>query len=407
MIRETGEFDGFREPHAEYPKAMSDQYTEISSQGFFSRLLNSLLGTLVGILFLVGSVVVLFWNEGRAVQAARALSSGQRQVTEANVGTVNAALDGTLVHATDTLSAAAGARDPTFRVGDNNWVRLRRKVEMFQWQEQRRSNSHESVGGTKTTEVAYEYHTAWAENPNDSSHFRHPEGHENPPMPLRGEIFNGREIRLGTYRVSDTVLETISAFQPISVDGSATEPAGYRREGGGFYRGAGNPAAPAVGDVRVTFSGVAQQTVSIVAGVSSGTLDAYRATNGYQIAVGKPGVVPASALFEGVKHQEDLRTWIFRGVGWMLMLFGFVLVGGPVVTLLAFLPLLEGMAQAGVFLIAVTLSIPLTLLTIAVAWFGHRPLLSLALGVGAAVVFLLLRIAHPKAPQPPSTAIQA
>ena len=48
---------------------MSDQFTETTSQGFFSRFGNSLLGLIIGPLVVVGAIVLLSRNEGRAVQA--------------------------------------------------------------------------------------------------------------------------------------------------------------------------------------------------------------------------------------------------------------------------------------------------------------------------------------------------
>lgn len=382
---------------------MADQYTEISSQSYLSRLSNSLTGMLFGIALLVGSVVLLYWNEGRAVDASRALASGERQLVEAPVEAVNPALEGLLVHATGPLTAGTSAKDPVFGISGNDLVRVQRKVEMFQWQEQQVTNQHESVGGTKTAEVTYKYHTGWSEKPWDSSKFRYPEGHQNPAMPVHSQTFKGKEIRLGAYRLSDVLLDKIAVFRHVPVDNSAAAPRGYRQEGDGLYFGAGSATTPSVGDVRVTFTGVPEQTISIVGGVSSGTFDSFREAGGYAIAIAQPGVATSEALFHLAKRQESIRTWIFRGVGSLMMLAGFLLVASPIVTLLAFLPLLEGMAQAGTFLIALTLTAPLTIATIAVAWFAHRPRLSMGLGVGAIVFFFLLRAAHPKTPQTGST----
>jgi hypothetical protein len=49
---------------------MSDHFTETTSQGFFSRFGNSLFGLIIGPpLLVIGAIVLLWWNEGRAVQA--------------------------------------------------------------------------------------------------------------------------------------------------------------------------------------------------------------------------------------------------------------------------------------------------------------------------------------------------
>jgi hypothetical protein len=55
---------------------------------------------------------------------------------------------------------------------------------------------------------------------------------------------------------------------------------------------------------------------------------------------------------------------------------------------------------AGAFLVALTLAIPITLLTIAVAWVVHRPLIGGLLLVGAVGAWFVLRQLHPRRTAP-------
>ncbi|HTB43431.1 MAG TPA: TMEM43 family protein, partial [Acetobacteraceae bacterium] len=57
---------------------------------------------------------------------------------------------------------------------------------------------------------------------------------------------------------------------------------------------------------------------------------------------------------------------------------------------------LESMVGAGAFLVALTLAVPITLLTIAIAWIAHRPLVGVGLLVAAAVALFLLGRMHPR-----------
>jgi hypothetical protein len=57
---------------------------------------------------------------------------------------------------------------------------------------------------------------------------------------------------------------------------------------------------------------------------------------------------------------------------------------------------LESLLSAGAFLVALTLAIPVTLLTIAVAWIVQRPVVGVALPAGAVVAWYLLRQPLPK-----------
>jgi hypothetical protein len=60
------------------------------------------------------------------------------------------------------------------------------------------------------------------------------------------------------------------------------------------------------------------------------------------------------------------------------------------------LPFLESLVGAGAFLVALTLAVPVTLLTISIAWIVHRPLIGGLLLVGAIGAWFLLRRVRPR-----------
>ena len=150
----------------------------------------------------------------------------------------------------------------------------------------------------------------------------------------------------------------------------------------------------------MNFTAVIAQTASVVAGEASGVLTLYRDPNGYTIALVAPGVVSAESLFHDERKSEATLTWILRAVGFVMMVIGFVCIAGPLTMLFAVLPFLESIVGAGAFLVAVTLAIPITLLTIAIAWIVHRPVVGGLLLVGAVAAWFLLRLLHPERSRP-------
>jgi hypothetical protein len=212
-------------------------------------------------------------------------------------------------------------------------------------------------------------------------------------MQVKPATFDGAEVKIGAYKVDPSVLDKVTAFTPLRVQ--SAPPSGYQVSGDGFYRGQ-SPDQPAIGDVRVSFTGVPAQVVSVAAAEASGVLTAFRDTNGYTIALAEPGVVSAATLFHDEKKSESLLTWILRGVGFIVMLVGFVCMAQPLTMLFAVLPFLESLVGAGAFLVALTLAVPITLLTIAIAWIAHRPLIGVLLLVGAVGAMFLLRQLHPR-----------
>ena len=372
---------------------MSDQFTEVTTQGWGSRLGSSVVAALVGLVLVPASIVLLYWNEGRAVDAIRALDRGNAAVVEASPTAVDPQAEGKLVHVAGTMQPTTAARDPVFGVTGDGLLRLSRSVEMYQWKEESSSQSQQSVGGSQTTQTTYTYQKVWSAQPITSGQFKVQDGHQNPPMPLRSAIVDGTEVKLGPYRVDPSVLSKVSAFTPLQPQ--SAPPAGYQAAGEGFYRGQ-NPGQPAIGDVRVSFTAVAAQTISVAAAQAGGVLTAYRDPNGYAIALAAPGVVSAAALFQDEKKAEATLTWILRGAGFLAMLIGFVCVTRPLTMLFAVLPFLESLVGAGAFLVALTLAVPITLLTIAIAWIVHRPLIGGGLLLAAVAALFLLRQLHPR-----------
>jgi hypothetical protein len=372
---------------------MSDQYTEVTTEGWLQRLGGSLIAALIGLILVPVSIFLLYWNEGRAVDAVRALDRGASTIVEISASPVDPQANGKLVHVSGTMQPGTAARDPVFGVAGDGLLRLSRSVEMYQWKEETHSQSQQSVGGSKTTETTYSYTHVWSAQPIASVNFKVRDGHQNPPMDPRSATFDGRGVKLGAYRVDPSLLDKVAAFTPLHAQSAA--PSGYQAVGDGFYRGL-DPSQPAIGDMRIGFTAVPAQTVSVAAAESGGVLTAYRDTNGYTIALAEPGVVTASGLFHDELESEGRLTWILRAVGFVLMLIGFVCISRPLTMLFAILPFLESLIEAGAFMVAVTLAVPITLLTIAIAWIVHRPLIGGGLLVAAVVAMLLLRQLHPR-----------
>jgi hypothetical protein len=374
---------------------VSDSFTETTTEGWGSRLGGSLVAALFGLILVPAAVVMMYWNEGRAVDALRALNRGAASIVEVNASPVDPSTNGKLVHVTGMLKPATPAKDPVFGVTGDGLVRLSRTVEMYQWKEDTATRSQENIGGSKTTEKTYTYKKDWSSSPIDSSSFKNPAGHQNPRMPGRSATFDAGGVTIGAWQVDPSVLDKVTNFTPLHVR-DAKPPANFQASGEGFYRGH-DPADPAVGDVRVNFAAIQAQTVSVAAGNASGVLTAYHdPSNGYTIALADPGLVTADTLFRDEKKSESILTWILRAAGFVMVLVGFVCMTRPLTMLFAFLPFLESMVGAGVFVVALTLAVPVTLFTIAIAWIVHRPLIGgLLLAAGIAALFALRQL-HPR-----------
>ena len=168
---------------------MTDHFTETSSQGFGSRLGGSFLGLLIGPLLVIAAIVLLWWNEGRAVQAIVGLKDAASQVVEAEASGPSPANQGKLIHVTGEATAQSPIQDADVGLAFAGQVAVARTVEMYQWKETKKEESQDNLGGGTTTKTTYDYTREWSDDAIDSSEFKHQENHQNPEMPFRNKRF--------------------------------------------------------------------------------------------------------------------------------------------------------------------------------------------------------------------------
>ena len=82
-----------------------DQFVEVSRQGWLSRIGNSFVGSLLGLVLVAVSFWLLWWNEGRAVERADSIAAGADAVVSVSADEVDDDNEGKLVHLSGPLAA--------------------------------------------------------------------------------------------------------------------------------------------------------------------------------------------------------------------------------------------------------------------------------------------------------------
>jgi Transmembrane protein 43 len=358
---------------------MPDVFTETTQRGFLSRLGGSFLGLLIGPILVIVAIGLLWWNEGRAVQAIVGLGDATRALIEAPATPVSPANEGKLVHVVGPATAQARIADSDVGITFDGQVAVARSVEMFQWKQKEESHSQNNVGGGQTTTTTDTYSQEWSTEPIDSSAFKHPEGHQNPPMNFRSTQMAAGDAKLGGFALDATTLGLVDPPTTLTPDA----PAGWTRAGENYYKG--SSAAPKIGDMRVSYKGLASgDTLSVLATQSGGGFAPFVTPNGYRIDLVAAGNEQAQTMIANKKQAEAMLTWILRGAGTLLMFVGFMLFFGPLSTLASVLPFLGSIVRGAAAAIAIVITLPLALTVIALAWLGHRPLIGGGLLIVAA-----------------------
>lgn len=378
---------------------MSDSFTETTRVSWFGRIKRSVGAVVIGLVLIVAMIVLLFWNEGRAVTTARSLDEGAAAVVSVDAGSMDAAHEGKLIHVTGPVTTNSTPSDPSFGI-EAKGIRLVRNVEMYQWKEESRSETTKQLGGGEETVTTYTYSKVWDDRPINSGNFKKPEGHTNPSMEIRGDSFQVPEAKLGAFTLDKPVLDLMSNAEalPIRADQASAIRAAFsgskplRIVDGRIYLGY-NANSPQVGDYRIAYEVVPVGTVSIVGQQSGSGLAGYQTVAGDELLMVDAGSVSADKMFEEAKTANTMLTWILRVVGLLLLFVGFAMLLSWMGVLADVIPFVGSIVGFGTGLIAFVMAILVGSGVIAFAWFWYRPLLALAIfGGGALVAFLLTRM---------------
>lgn len=383
---------------------MSDTYTVTTHTSWFTRLKNSVIGVLIGLLLVVCMVALLFWNEGRAVQTARSLTEGAGLVVSVPAEAVDPANDGKLIHVAGALSTWHKPSDPSFGITTEG-VRLERRAEMFQWKESSESKTQDKLGGGQETVTTYTYSKVWDDEPIDSSRFKQPNGHDNPPMEIRSQDFQVPEAEVGAFTLSPRLISMIGADKAFAVSPEQTAAVDAAYSGnkrvtvaeGRIYLGF-NATQPAIGDYRISYRLAPLGPVSVIGKQAGGGFDSYQTQAGDALLMVDSGNVPAGQMFADAQAANTVMTWVIRVVGLVFLWVGFALLMAPLGAIAAVVPPLGQLIGFGTGLVALVLAVLVGAATIAIAWFWYRPLLSLAIiAAGLVIAFALGRIGRARA----------
>ncbi len=364
----------------------NDSFTEVTTTSWFSRIGNSIMGVLFGIVLILVSVALLWWNEGRSVHTAKGLAEGAKVTVEASADKVDAANEGKLVHLSGKADAKDVVKDDVFGVTSSGLIKLKRQVELFQWVEEKTETKHKDMGGSETTVTEYNYKTKWDSAVHDSSSFHHAEGHANPQPAYRSSTFLSKAATLGAYRLPESLLSTWSDDQPRPLPKVEELPEALRAKAavrGDWLVISTSPDAPKVGDARVQFRAITTGDASVLSRQVTDTFEPFHTSFNTNISRISSGIQSKEAMFASAQAENATLTWILRGVGFLLMLIGLSMLVAPLRVVADVIPFLGSLVGAGTGFVAFIGSIFGTLTTIGLAWLFYRPLLGIALLVVA------------------------
>lgn len=411
---------------------MVDRVTVSSHHSYGSRVGNSLKAILWGIVLVIASIVLLFWNEKNYVEQKAALEEWAAVVQEATINQINSELEWQEIHVSgETASNAEALKDDTFWVVTDN-LKLKRTVEMYQWYEDEHESCTDNYWWSEDCETTYTYDTKWSDEHISSNNFYQTTNHENPSTwDYESDERVKEPITLWAYTLANVFVNQLTDYKTINLsEQNITTPEKYQliadqktqsndtvEDNNNSYlygdsettttTSASNerfhingdviyiwldPSKPAVWDLKITFSSVKPSTVSVVWKQMGSELTSYKVSNWRNINLLSQGNVSAEDMFLEAQKENKMMTWIIRLIGLVLMYCGFAMLFKFIETIAKVLPFLANIIWVWTGIIALWLTLIVWFITIWISWLIVRPIVWICcLVVAAGWIFLLIK----------------
>ena len=374
--------------------------TVSSHHSYGSRVGNSFKNIFFWILLVIASIALLVWNENNYVKQKAALNEWATLVQEATTTQIDSSLEWKEVHVSwETSSDAEALKDNVFWIETND-LKLKRTVEMYQWEEESSEHCTDNVWWSEDCTTTYTYNKIWSDEAINSNSFHESSTYSNPTNRRYQSTEQSKSpITLWAYTLTTTFVNQLTNYQNINLnEQNVTTPEDYINNPDDFHIQSNyiyiwkDSNSPAIWDLRISFSSVKPWTVSIIWKQLWNELTTYTVSNGRGIALLEQWNVSASDMFLHAQQANKKITWILRLLGLFLMFCGFSMMMKFIETIAKVLPFLANIIGVWTSIIALCLTLVVWFITIWLAWIAVRPVIGIScLAVAIAWIFLLTK----------------
>ncbi len=302
---------------------------ETSTKSWGSRILSSLAGVLFGIILIIASFVLIFWNEGHGLHTAQSLEQTQHILITVSSSPLNAKNQLQVVYFSGPAATKDILSDNMFGISENA-LKLERKVEMYQWEENAETTTKKNYGGSETETKTYQYKQVWSEHLIDSNVFKEQSGHQNPAkMVITTKKQYADHVTVGDFILPESLIQQLSGETPVDlskVDLAKLQSKLHKKiqlQDDEIYAG-DDPSAPKIGDYIISFNAILPQKVSVIAQQVDNTLQPYIAPAGQPVSLIAMGQQSPQKMIEDAAYANSMMMWIFRVVSLIMMITGHV-----------------------------------------------------------------------------------
>lgn len=339
-------------------------------------------GPLVGLLFIIVGIGLLWWNESNNVKNIKTIEEARSVLVNVSSDKVDSANDGKLVSTNGKLDIKDEfLLDSTFNLKSPKTAKLIRVVEMLQWVEE---ESEDSSGY-----ITYNYKKQWLTSLEDSSSFNDNSKVNPSTMPYENEEFYANDVSLGAFTINDNQKKMLDTKASIALSDNVKIPSGYYKSGN-YISNVSDLAKADIGNVRISFKYNNDKEISVLGKQSGNTFTKYTSEKGKTLFRVESGILTGEDIINVEEQENNLFKWVFRALGLILNMAGFAALLSPLAFLVKWIPLLGNGLAGFINGIGALIGLAVSLVIIAAAWIVFRPLIGILLLAGvAAIVFAI------------------
>lgn len=342
---------------SQYYNGEGQEYSVVKERTWGQRLKSSISDLGFGIFLISLALFVLYANESRSDHREKVLKQGEKAAISITSGQRDWNNNRKLVHTSGLATTEDILVDPEFGIQAVG-IHLKRRVQVYQWKESRRTHVQKLSDGTEKEITTYTYRKVWSEHLYDSTFFQQKQYRNPKSVAFKTVIYNAENMSLGGFEFPYELSRMMNRYVDIEADSDlllGEQIYGHvSKEQTGYYIG-NDPEMPSIGDMKITFHIVEPAVVSIVAQQIENGFRAWSTKNG-PLSLLQYGVKTKGEMFEKAHSENMFATWAVRFGGFAFMWAGFFLLLRPIAVLASAIPVVGSVIGGGVALISFSLA---------------------------------------------------
>ncbi|NUM42359.1 MAG: hypothetical protein HUU45_12100 [Leptospiraceae bacterium] len=207
-----------------------------------------------------------------------------------------------------------------------------------------------------------------------------------------GDPIYAKTASLGAFKLNESIIKRIGSEAKVNLTNEdlakmSPEIKGKAKILDGLIFIGKDSGNAQVGDLKISFSKIEPKaTITIRAKQTGNSFSSFVTKNGTSIEEVSMGVKTAQEMDQSAQDSNTFRTWALRVIGFIAMAIGISMIFKPLQTMGDVLPILGDLLGLGINIFSGIVAFVISFITIAIAWFFYRPLLSIGLIVVAAAI---------------------